>query len=244
MKTLGFALLLSAALPLAADPLGDVRAALAKLTARDPIKATVEIDRSTKNDGRFGNENQVGKLAVDVEGDANGFRIGIPRPLMDQIGREAQARARNPKAPSPGIHALRELEFLEMMDAVDTASGLQRLLEGAKVISETSGTWQGKPVRVMVLRAADRDDGEGKEKITENRVTLWLGPDHVPVAAEHLFALKISVLLLKGELKSKKSWHLAQAGDRLVRMRYEETQSASGLGQKQNEQVVATLRLR
>jgi len=36
---------------------------------------------------------------------------------------------------------------------------------------------------------------------------------------------------------------LARVGDRLVRMRYESSQNSSGMGQKGNEQVVATLRV-
>jgi hypothetical protein len=193
--------LLFLATSLAADPLADVRTALGRFPARESVRATYELQHSVKNEGKFGNDNFSGKIAVDLEASAAGYHIVVGRPLLDQIEREQQARDRNPKL--------------------------------------------NKPARILILRAADRMDPDdaGKVKVAENKVTLWLDAENVPLAVEHLFTAKFSVLFLKGEMKEKKSWHLGRAADRLVRARFESTQNSSGMGQKGNESVVATVRV-
>lgn len=239
------ALLLLLALPLAADPLGDVRAAVEKLTAREPIKATYEYQRSVVNEGRFGDDKFSGKATVELEGSEGGYHIVFPRPLLDQVERERVARGKNPSQQTPTANALREIEPVETADALDFGPTLLRLLDAAKLVSDAQGTWAGKPARVLVIRVPDRldKDDASKTKVAENKLTLWLAPDMVPLAAEHLFNAKFSFLIFKGEMKQKKSWHLARVADRLVRMRFESTQNSSGMGQKGNEVVVATLRV-
>ena len=238
-------LVLLLATPLTADPLGDVRAALGRFPAQQSVRATYELQQSVKNEGKFGNANFSGKIAVDLEAGASGYHIVVGRPLLDQIGRELEARTRNPKLETPVTSALREINAVEAADALDFAPSLLRMLEGARLVSDAAGTWAGKPARVLILRAADRIDPDdaGKMKVAENKVTLWLDAENVPLAVEHMFGAKFSFLFLKGELKEKKSWHLSRAADRLVRARFEFTQNSSGMGQKGNETVVATVRV-
>jgi hypothetical protein len=230
---------------LAADPIGDVRSALGRFTARDTVRATYELQHTVKNEGKFGNDNFSGKIAVDLEAGSGGYHIVVGRPLLDQIAREREARDRNPKLNTPVASALREINAVEAADALDFAPSIVRLIDGAKLVSDAAGTWAGKPARVLILRAADRIDPDdaGKMKVAENKVTLWLDSENVPLAVEHLFGAKFSFLFLKGEVKEKKSWHLTRAADRLVRARYEFTQNSSGMGQKGNESVVATVRV-
>lgn len=230
---------------LSADPLGDVRSALGRFPGRETLRATYELQRSVKNEGKFGNDNFSGKIAVDLEASSAGYHIVVGRPLLELIDREQQARNRNPKLNTPTANALREINAVEAADALDFAPAVLRLLDGAKVVTDASGTWQGKPARVLVLRAADRldPDDASKVKVAENKVTLWLDAENVPLAVEHMFNAKFSFLFLKGEMKEKKSWHLSRAADRLVRARFESTQNSSGMGQKGNETVVATVRV-
>lgn len=239
-------LLLLFATPTYADAVGDVRAALGRFPARETVRAVYELQQSVNTEGKFDNEKYSGKVAVELEGSANGVRLTLPRPLIEQIVREQQIRDRNPKQNTPTASALREVDPLSTADALDFAPTLLRLIDGAKLLSDAAGTWQGRPARVLVLRVPDRLDDEdaGRMKISENKLTLWLGADHVPLAAEHQFAAKFSFLIFKGEAREKKSWHLARVSDRLVRTRYEFTQSSSGMGQKGSESIVATVTLR
>jgi hypothetical protein len=240
-----FLLLLFLAFPLAADPVSGVRAALGRLTAREPVRATLELQHSVATEGKFDNDKYAGKVSVELEGSAKGLHIIIPPTLLDQLSREQMAEARNPALNTPSVRALQKLDPVDTSDALDFAPTLLRLLDGGKVVSDAAGTWQGKPARVLVVRVSDRLDADDAKrvKVAENKLTLWLGADLIPLAAEHLFSAKFSVLLFKGELKEKKSWHLARAADRLIRARYESTQTSSGMGQKGNESVVATVRV-
>ncbi len=238
-------LALALAASAAADPVSDVRAALSRLTAREAIHATYEVQRSVASEGTFGNDNFSGRAVVELEGDANGFRIVYPRTLLEQVEREQQARVRDVKQTTPTVKALSQVDPVETSNAVDFAPELLRMLDGAKLLSDAASTFQGKPVRAMVFRLADRldPDDAGKVKIAENRLTLWLGESLVPVGAEHLVNAKFSFLVFRGESKRKKSWYFAHVTDRLVRVRHESTESSSGMGQKGSESLVATVRV-
>jgi hypothetical protein len=183
---------------------------------------------------------------VELEGDANGFRMLFSRPLLDQVKREQLIENRNSKQKAATANALREVDPVAAADAIDYAHVLLRLLEGAKVVEEKAGAWQGKPVRTVVFRLLDRkedEDGPGKLTVSENRLTLLLTPDHVPVGGEHVFNVKISFLIFHGELKQKKNWLFGHVGDRLVRLREEEQQAGSGMGQKTNDHTIATVKV-
>jgi hypothetical protein len=239
------AFLVLAAVPVFADPLGDVRAALGRLPAREPVRATLELQQSVVSEGKFDNDKFAGKVAVELEGNSSGFHIIVPRPLLEQLDRERNAQVRDPKQKTATVSALNEIVPAATVDAIDFAPTLLRLLDGGKLVSDAAGTWQGKPARVLVVRVSDRSDPEekGRLKVSDNKLTLWLGSDLVPLAAEHIFNAKVSILVFKAEFKRKESWHLARSGDRLIRARYESTQVSSGMGQKGNESVVATVRV-
>lgn len=237
-------ILFVAALPLHADGLADMRAALAKLSGRDPIRATYEVQRVIDNKGKFSNDKFSGRASVEVEGDANGVRVQYARPLLEQMEREKNARAQEPKKPTPTVSAIAQMGALEVSEAIDYAPSLLQILDDAKVLEDRGGTWSGKPSRIVVLRLSDKRDTDiGKMTMLENKLTLWLGDDHVPLAAELVRNAKFSFLIFKAEWKTNRSWHFARAGDRLVRTRDEEREAGSGLGQKGNTTTIATLRV-
>jgi hypothetical protein len=197
------------------------------------------------NEGKFDNDAFTGKAVVELEGDGGDFRVVFPRSLLDQISREQESRTQDVNKKAPTVSALSQIDPVETANAIDFAPTLLRMLHGAKLVSDAPSTFQGKPARAMVLRLADRVEKEdaGRVKISENRLTLWLGADLVPVGAEHLLNAKFSFLIFKGESKQKKSWYFAQVADRLVRVRHESTESGSGMGQKSHETVVATVKV-
>lgn len=237
--------LLFAALPLHADALTDVRSALGRFGGRGAIRATYEVHRIEKSEGKLGNGNENGKVSVEVEGDANGFRVIFPRPLLDAVEREQLAEKRNAKSTTPTVSALREVDPVAAANSVDFAPELLRVLDGAKVVEEKSGAWNGKPARVVTfgLTYSVDDDGPGKVTVAQNKLTLWLDASNVPLGGELHFQAKFSFLIFKGESKQQKKWQFAGVGDRLVRVRQEAQQNTSGMGQKQDEQTVATVRV-
>ncbi|MBV8517486.1 MAG: hypothetical protein JO197_08810 [Acidobacteria bacterium] len=236
--------LLVLALPLHADVVADVRTALTRLTARDPIHATYEVQRAVKNEGKFDNDSFDGRAAVELEGDASGFRVIVPRALVDVMERELQSHAHNPKQPTPTVNAMRDFGPVDTADAIDFAPTLLQLLDGATLASDKTSAWQGKPARAITFRLADRRESDvGKETIAENRLTLWVGTDLIPLGAEHVRSSKFSFLIFHGEATTRRLWTLARLGDRLVRVRRESSESGSGMGQKSNEQSVAVVRV-
>jgi len=238
------AILLFVAVPIHADALTDVRGALGRLAATTPIRATFELQRNETDEGKFANAKSAGRVAVEVESEGNSFRLVIPRAMLELVARELDARAKDPNLPTPTERALNDISTVVASEAVDGAPSLLRLMDDAKVLSDASGTWAGKPARVVVLRLADRiPKTPGKVTISENKLTLWLGSDHVPLAAELIRNLKFSFLVFKSEQRSKRSWHYARSGDRLLRARYESNETTSGMGQKGNDVVVSTLKV-
>ena len=235
---------LFATLPLHADALTDVRSALAGLKGTTPIRATFDLQRNEVDEGKFSNDKFNGRASVDLEADGSSVKLVVPRPLLAQIGRELDARAKDPDSNTPTERALNEISTFRAAEAVDGAPALLRLMEEAKVVSDGAGTWGGKPVRVVILKLSDKvGKTPGKVSMLENKLTLWLGPDHVPLAAEHIRAAKFSFLVFKTEQRAKRSWHYARSGDRLVRARYELTQTTSGMGQKGLDVTVATVKV-
>lgn len=238
------ALLLSAP-TLFGDGLADVRGALGRLPGNEPIRATYELERKINHKGKLTNDKFVGKASVQIEGEGGTFRVVYPKSLLDQIDREQQAKAKNPSTETPTIAALGEIGAVGTSNAIDFAPAMLRMLEGSKIISDGTGTWGGKSVRVLVLRASDKldKDSAGRVKIMENRLTLWLGTDSIPLAAEHYMTSKFSFLIFKGETKAKKSWHFAHVADRLVRNRHELTERGHITFQDFSEDMVATVRV-
>ncbi len=228
-----------------ADPIAEVRAAVGKLTGRDSIRATYEVAQVVESKGKLDNEAYSGKVIVELEGDASAFRVVVPRAVLDQIEREQQAKARRPEESTPTVSALSEIDPGKTSDAIDFAPVLLRMLDGAKLVSDTGGTFQGKPVRILVMRAADKLDNDDAKrmKVTENRLTLWVGPDMTPLGAEHIVNAKFSFLIFRAEFKDKKSWYFARVGDRLVRTRRETSEHGSGMGQNMAQTTVATVRV-
>jgi hypothetical protein len=129
-------------------------------------------------------------------------------------------------------------------EAIDYAPSFLQMLDDAQVVEDRAGTLAGKQARVVIFRLADKRDMDvGKMTLLENKLTVWLGTDDVPLAAELVRNAKYSFLIFKAEWKTNRSWHFARIGDRLVRTRDEEREVGSGLGQKGNTVTIATLRV-
>ena len=238
-------IMLFLAFPLYADGLADVRSALGRLTGHDPIRVTYEVQRVVDNKGKFSNDKFTGRASVNIEADADGIRVQYARPLLEELEREQQAKAREPKKPTPTGSAVAQMGALSFAEAIDHAPSILHMLEDAKVVEDRAGTWGGKPSRVVIFRLSDKRENDiGKMTVLENKLTLWLGTDDVPVAAELVRNTKFSFLIFKADWKTKRSWHFARVGDRLVRTHHEEHETGSGLGQKGNASMIATVRVR
>ena len=240
------ALLLAAAAH--ADTLADVRAAVAQLHAAKPIHASIVFERSRKSEGRFANQQFSGGASVDVVDDADGLHVAFPRALLEKAEREAREHEADPRKTTPTRAAIDDTQPTELAEAVDFAAPFLNLLAIATRVSETRGTRDGKPVRVVVLKLTPKLPPEATSvwnvKFTEDRMTLWIGDDNMPLAAERSRKGTAGFLFIKGSMTDRQSWLFGHYADRLVVLRSETSFVGSGFGQRGEGRDVATLTIR
>lgn len=237
MRRLGAAaLLLACAGGVRADTLADVRATLTQLRGTTPVHVTFDIQRSRKSEGRFANQQSVGTIAVDVVDDSAGVHVTFPRALIERAERETREHEADPRKTQPTRAAIDDTQASDLSEALDFADPLLRLIAIGAKVSETRGTRDGRPVRVLVLKLSPKLPPEATSiwnvKFTEDRLTLWVGDDNVPVAAERIRRGTAGFMFIKGQMTDRSLWSFVRHTDRLLVTREETSFAGSGFGQK------------
>jgi len=244
------AVLFAAALAVSAraDTVADMRAALSQLRATKPIHVSVEVQRSRKNEGRFANQQFTGSASLDVVEDEAGLRMTFSRAILERSDRESREHTADPRRPTPTRAAINDTQPTEMADAVDFAGPFLRFLETATKVSETRGVRDGRPVRVVVLKLTPKLPPEATSifsvKFTEDQMTVWLGDDNLPVAAERTQRGTAGFMFIRGQMTNRSSWTFAHYGDRLIVLRDDSAYSGSGFGQKGEGRSVQVMTVR
>ncbi|HXA19986.1 MAG TPA: hypothetical protein VN380_23605 [Thermoanaerobaculia bacterium] len=246
------ATILFAAVMLAAsargDTVADMRSAISQLRATKPIHVSIDVQRSRKNEGRFANQQFTGSASLDAVEDEAGLRITFPRAILERADRESREHTSDPRKTMPTRAAINDTQPTEVADAVDFAGPFLRLLEVASKVSEVRGTRDGRSVRVVVLRLTPKLPAEATSifsvKFTEDSMTVWLGDDNVPLAAERIQRGTAGFMFIKGSMMNRSSWTFTHYGDRLVVLRDDSSYSGSGFGQKGEGRSVQVLTVR
>lgn len=219
-----------------AEVVADMRAAISQLRATKPIHVSIDVQRSRKNEGRFANQQFTGSASLDVVEDEAGLRITFPRSILERAESESRAHTADPRKATPTRAAINDTQATEVADAVDFAGPFLRLLDTAKKVSEARGVHDGRPVRVIVLKLAPKLPPEATSifsvKFTEDQLTIWLGDDNVPLAAERIQRGTAGFMFIKGSMMNRSSWIFTRYGDRLVVLRDDTAYAGSGFGQK------------
>ncbi|HEY8132453.1 MAG TPA: hypothetical protein VII12_11220 [Thermoanaerobaculia bacterium] len=230
-------------LSLRADALTDLRAALAQLAATTPARGTFEVTSTSTNS----DEGQAfqGKASVGFDISDAGLRILYSRPTLMQANQEARAEAVDPDRQTPARSGMGRVRALDLAELLDSAGTLNVELLSAQLTEEKPTTYQGKPARLVAMKLSPKlSKGTSKRvKRVDATLTIWVGDDGVPIAAERRLSLKASFMLISFEHEQKESWIYARAGDRLVATRYQETQKSDGFGQHDSSQVAQVVRL-
>ena len=207
-----------------ADPLVEVRAALQRFGGKQPLHAAVELERSRRSQGRFLNDNFDGKVTFEIDADASAVRVTYGRALLDRGG-DGQQRA------------LAEAQPLAIANAVDGAAPLLRLLSRGRVVSAQRGQL------TLQLPPAAKDSGDiGAVDVADDRLTLWLGADGVPLSARRERRGSAGMLFIHVDSVRTETWSFGVRGDHLVALRFEDQSSVSGPGQRGEARSVWTVR--
>jgi len=78
---------------------------------------------------------------------------------------------------------------------------------------------------------------------SEDRITLWVGDDNLPLAAERTQKSTGGVMFLHATYVGHMSYTFGHTADRLILARLEATDSGSGMGQNVDKTSVQTLTL-
>jgi hypothetical protein len=229
-----------------ADIVTDMRAAISQLRATKPIHVSIDVQNSRKSEGRFANQQFTGTASLDVIEDDAGLHITFPRAILERADRESREHTADPRKTTPTRAAVNDTQATEIADAVNFAGPFLRLIDTAKKVSETRGVREGRPVRVVVLKLTPKLPPEATSifsvKFTEDQMTVWLGDDNIPVAAERHQRGTAGFMFIKGSMTNRSSWTFAHVGDRLVVLRDDSAYAGAGFGQKgegRNVQVVS-----
>ena len=219
-----------------ADTLTDMRAAIAQLRATKPIHVSLDVQRSRKNEGRFANQQFTGSASLDAVEDEAGLRVTFPRAILERADRESREHTSDPRKPTPTRAVINDTQATEVADDLDFAGPLLRLLESATKVSESRTSRDGRSVRVIVLKLTPKLPPEATSifsvKFTEDQLTIWLGDDNIPLAAERVQRGTAGFMFIKGQMMNRSSWTFAHYGDRLVVLRDDSSYVGSGFGQR------------
>jgi hypothetical protein len=236
MRQLVTLLFVLAAIDLSADTLTDVKAAVGRLSAKQPVRATFTTEALVKASGRFANDNTKRKASVEVAHDPSGVTISIPSAMLERAEKQGQ-------------DLIGSIRTIPIVDALDFRRRMLELLEYANLIEEKPSTFAGKPARLLVLKLTPPPKKEsnsiriGSVK-SEERMSLWIGPDSLPLAAERNEKSSAGIMMFRASGVSRTKYTFATTDDRLILAREESEDSGSALGQNVQRNGVQTLTLR
>ena len=215
-----------------ADALGDVRGALQRMTAAEPLHAVVQLDRARHSHGRFLNDDFDGSAVFDVDADASGIRVSYSRSLLQRATNEDWAKELDPKRGAGTRDALAEAQPRSIEMAVDAAGMLLHLVNRGRIVEQKIETVQGRPERMLVFREPTGDTGDpGGVATTADSFTLWISADGLPVRAKRERKGSGGVLFIRVNTVRTETWTFAARGDHLVAMRFDDHSTVDGPGQ-------------
>ena len=236
-------LLLSLALPIGATGLDDLRSSLQKLQGAEPVKATLDHSfwRQTMDDKKP--VISQGKVTAQLEDGPQGLKVTWGRGTLQQAAKELAAQEREPDRPAPTRTALRNVDPLEVGEALNHAEALLRDLAQAQVQEEKADTWQGKSARLLVLKLTPKIPESQKKYLKELKVEakVWVGADGLPLAFSSSVSYKGSRMFISFEGGNTQELQFTRIGNRLVAVRTTSEDLNSGFGASSQTKKTTTL---
>ena len=227
-----------------ADPVADLKTALAGLNDDGTIRTEVTFTFSSKTGNDKNPVAPEATIKVTVEDGAGGLRVTWSRDLLKTIAEEAKAKSSDPEKRTPSERALRELGAGKLNSYLNAAPEILQSLEHAKLIEEKADPWQGRPARLLIFTIDVPLSARDKKIVKEANATakIWVGADGLPLAAERSFSFKgRAMLVITFESSQLEKLEYARVGNRLVVVRHFEEQNSSGAGESGQQKSTAAL---
>ena len=241
LHVLSFVLLVPVAA--AADGLTDLRLTLSRLPGTTPVHGTLDVTSTVRSSEE--EKPNDGKASVGFEIGEQGLHIIYPRTMLTQATQEARAEARDPERTTPVRSGASHIRPIHVAELLDGAAALSVVLESAQFVQARPATFGGRPAHLLSFKLAPKmSKSESKHvKKLEGALSVWVGDDGTPLAAERSISVKASFLLMGFESEQKQSWTYARNGDRLVVVRYEANEKSDGMGQHSTTHTLEVVRL-
>ena len=234
-------------LPVAAraDGLADLRAALARLQAQTPLKASLEVrTMERRGEGADATDRQ-GQVSVALEDGARGLQVLYAKEVLARMDAEARQLVRDPKARTPTVWALDKLDSGDIVPMASAAQALARSVDEAVFKAEKADNYGGKPARLLTFSVPLTKLSEQQRKYVkdfDSTLSLWIGADGTPLASESHTRLKgRAFVVISFEAVDDTVATYAVLGDRLLTLHSENHSISSGAGEKGEQRVTRTL---
>lgn len=240
------------ALPLAfaggaarADGLADLKAALVRLNVQAPVKGIIDL-RTWQRPGNAPEPDQ-GQVALTIEDNADGLRLGYSRDMLARIDADQRARARDPDVKTPTLAAVRSFDTADMLPMVSSATWLARLLDRAVFKAERSDAYAGKPARLLTFEIPITSLSKRERKYAkrvESLLEIWTAADGTPLAtrsAQTVFGRAFVVVSFEARNEEENVFGVVHG--RLITLRKTTHSSASGAGEQDERKTVKTLQV-
>ncbi len=230
---------------LAADGLSDLRTTLPKLTSDQPITARVEI--STRSSGGESDKQQkaIGDSTVLVRLGAAGLTLSWTPEQIRQSRRAAAEKTANPDAPKSSLATLTALDANEALNLLDAAEPLLLVLDQATLLEDKAITYHGAAAHRLFLQLDLKLPEEGRKaaKSSTANLTLWVGADGVPLAADRDIRVRFSKFFLSYTIHEHVVREYQMAAGHLVMTHVVHDSSGSGLGHTEESHSTYTVTL-
>jgi hypothetical protein len=207
-------------LPLAAkaDSVSDLRSALEKLKATQPIKARVKAEISANVVDDSTPSNATGTMEVLVEHNESGIAVKWSQADLQRVREEADKKNGNPNNVPILRQTMDSFEAALLRSLVDQSGPILRELKTATVESDAKEARNGAPLRKLVLKLNRTLSDSEKKSVNSITTTLslWINDAGLPVCSEEKTDLKGSRFFISfnSTETNKKSYQVV--GDRLV----------------------------
>lgn len=230
-------LLTIALLPLRADGLSDLKAALQRLKGRGPLAAQAQVQTWSREGGKKA-EPKVGGTTVRLEDGPQGLKLGWTPAQLERL-----AAAKGKKAKEGETAALNSLDAAVALRLMRAAEDLLGELEEATLLGEQAEAWEGRAARKLTLTLSLGQDEEARKVFKEAKsvAQIWIAADGTPLAMVHQLDLKGRVMLISFEVHEKAQRRYQAHQGRLLLVKEDKEVSGSGLGQTGEGRTVTTL---